>query len=462
MAFGAGFRDNQWMIPVRFSRRQAIAGLASSLALPAIVTGARAAQPIDAAADFGLDPSNPGDQSARLQAAINAAASEGRLLLLPAGTLSVARLELPNGLHLLGIRGQTILATPGEARLAHIANANAATIEGIVFAALAPEHAAGVNGLIEIETSTGITFRQCEFRNAAGNGIAAGGSALSIEDCTFDGAQAAAIHSQNGQGVIVRGNRIANCDNAGIRIWRDDDGPDGSIVTGNRIGKIAFADGGNGQNGNGVSIYKADEVIVADNVIDSCAFSAVRVNSGRNCQIRGNTCTNSGEVAIFSEFAFSGSVIADNVIDGAATGISITNLDSGGHLATCTGNIVRNIAPKSLNNPDTQPVGIYAEADVVVANNTVETVPGAGIVAGYGPYVRNVIVSDNVVTGAMIGIGVSVVQEKSPGPVRVDGNIVSGAQQAIVGMEWDKIVSKDLAKDAGRYPNVTVTGNTVS
>jgi len=98
----------------------------------------------------------------------------------------------------------------------------------------------------------------------------------------------------------------------------------------------------------------------------------------------------------------------------------------------------------------------------VVANNTVETVPGAGIVAGYGPYVRNVIVSDNIVTGAMIGIGVSVVQEKSPGPVRVDGNIVSGAQQAIVGMEWDKIVSKDLAKDASRYPNVTVTGNTVS
>ena len=88
--------------------------------------------------------------------------------------------------------------------------------------------------------------------------------------------------------------------------------------------------------------------------------------------------------------------------------------------------------------------------DVVVADNTVETVPGAGIVAGYGPYVRNVIVSNNVVTGAMIGIGVTVVQEKSPGPVRVDGNIVSGAQQAIVGMEWDKIVSTDLAKELDR------------
>jgi len=203
-------------------------------------------------------------------------------------------------------------------------------------------------------------------------------------------------------------------------------------------------------------------VIVADNQIYDCAFTAVRLNGTNNTQVRGNTCINSGEVAIFSEFAFSGSIVADNVIDGAATGISITNLDSGGHLATCTGNVVRNIAPKSETNPDTRPVGIYAEADTVIANNAVDTVPGAGIVAGYGPFIRNVVVANNVVTGAMYGIGVSVVQEKSPGPVRVSGNIVSGAQQAIVGFEWEKVVSADLAKDNGRYPNVTVESNTVN
>jgi uncharacterized secreted repeat protein (TIGR03808 family) len=203
-------------------------------------------------------------------------------------------------------------------------------------------------------------------------------------------------------------------------------------------------------------------VIVSDNVISGCAFSAIRVNAGTNTQIRGNTCLGSGEVAIFSEFGFSGSVIADNIVDGAATGISITNLDSGGHLATCTGNIVRNITPASATNPDTRPVGIYAEADPVVANNTIEGVPGIGIVAGYGPYVRNVIVSDNVITGVETGIGVSVVQEQSPGPVRVSGNIIGkGAAHAIVGMEWERIVSDDLAADAGRYPNVTVSGNTV-
>jgi uncharacterized secreted repeat protein (TIGR03808 family) len=337
------------------------------------------------------------------------------------------------------------------------------TIEGVTFAASAPDSAAGVNGLVEVEDSTGVTFRQCTFRNSGANGIAANGSAVTVEDCDFAAMAAAAIHSQNGQGLTIRGNRISDCGNAGIRIWRDDAGPDGSIVSGNRIGKIDFTDGGNGQNGNGVSIYKANGVIVSDNVIDGCAFSAVRVNSGNDTQIRGNTCTNSGEVAIFSEFAFSGSVIADNVVDGAATGISITNLDQGGHLATCTGNVVRNIADHSANNPDTRPVGIYAEADTVVANNTVDTVPGIGIVAGYGPYVRNVVVSDNVVTGAQTGIAVSVVQDKSPGPVRVSGNIVgAGAQHGIVGMEWDKIVSDDLGKDAGRYPNVTVADNTVS
>ena len=123
---------------------------------------------------------------------------------------------------------------------------------------------------------------------------------------------------------------------------------------------------------------------------------------------------------------------------------------------------MRNIAPKSLVNPDTVPVGIFAEADAVIASNTVENVPGIGIAAGYGPFVRNVVVTNNVLVGTRIGIGVSVVQEQSPGPVRVDGNIIGkGAEHAIVGLEWDKIVSDDLVRDAGHYPNVRVGDNSV-
>ncbi len=454
--------DNRRMSGSILTRRRVVRGLVFGLALPAIITAARAAQPIDAEKDFGLDGDDQSDQSAKLQAVIDAAAEDGRMLLLPGRGFAVTGLEIPGGTHILGIRGHTILTTPGDARLAHLNEALGVTIEGVVFQANAPESAAGVNGLVEIEDSAEVTFRQCGFYNSAGNGIAAMTSAVTVEDCDFEGAAAAAIHSQNGQGLMIRGNRIHLCGNAGIRIWRDEDGADGTIISGNRIGKIDWTDGGNGQNGNGISIYKADDVIVSDNVIEDCAFSAVRVNEGKNTQIRGNTCLRSGEVAIFSEFGFSGSAIEGNIVDTAATGISITNLDSGGHLATCMGNIVRNITPKSKTNPDTVPVGIYAEADTVVANNTIDNVPGYGIVAGYGPFVRNIVVTGNVLTAVDTGIGVSVVQEQSPGPVRVSGNIIgAGAGHGVVGMEWEKVVSNDFVRDAAKYPNVTVGENTV-
>ena len=149
---------------------------------------------------------------------------------------------------------------------------------------------------------------------------------------------------------------------------------------GNRIANIDWRGGGNGQNGNGINVFRADDVIIASNHVSGCAFSAVRINAGRNNQVTGNTCLDCGETAIFSEFGFSGSAIANNVIDGAATGISIANLDSEGHLATCTGNIVRNIAPVSRTNPDTTPVGIFAEADVAITGNVVDILWRRGIV----------------------------------------------------------------------------------
>jgi len=449
------------MIPMRFSRRRTLLGLAAIAASPAMPI--LAAPPIDAAKEFGLDTNASGsDQSAPLQKAMNAAAKTGRLLLLPGGGIDVSDVEFPTGLQMQGVPGQTILTSPGNKRLGHMSGAFDVGIDGVIFQANAPDEAAGVQGLIEIEDCRGVSFRRCGFYNNPGNGISAGGSDLLVEDCDFEGAETGAIHSQNGRDVTIRGNRIAGCGNVGIRIWRDDPDMDGAIITGNRISNIRSDDGGSGQNGNGVSIYKADDVVVSDNVISNCAFSAVRVNSGRNTQIRGNTCLGSGEVAIYSEFAFSGSVIADNIIDGASGGISMTNLDNEGHLATCTGNIVRNITPTSATNPEAKPFGIYAEADSVIANNAIENVPGPAISAGYGPFVRNVVITGNVISGARYGVAVSVVQDAKAGPVRISGNIIgAGTEHAMIGMEWEKIVSTDLVADVGRYPNIAIGDNTI-
>lgn len=260
--------------------------------------------------------------------------------------------------------------------------------------------------------------------------------------------------------MFVTANTITNCGNGGVRVWRYASGFDGTLISGNRISGIGSTSG-NGQNGNGINVFQADGVICSNNVISDCDFSALRANTTNDTIFQGNQCFDCREVAIFSEFGFSGTIISDNLIDRAATGISITNLDSEGHLAVCSGNIVRNITRNSPTNPDTIPIGIFAEADTAITGNVVENVPGTGIGAGWGPYLRNVLVSDNVVKDVLIGVAVSVAE--GAGAVRIDGNLISGASAAaLAGMRWQVIETADLARDADQFPHVDVGENTVS
>jgi uncharacterized secreted repeat protein (TIGR03808 family) len=106
-------------------------------------------------------------------------------------------------------------------------------------------------------------------------------------------------------------------------------------------------------------------------------------------------------------------------------------------------------------------VGIYVEADTAVTGNIVENASAFGIYLGWGPYLRDVTVTGNVVRGSDIGIGVSVVP--GVGPALVADNLITGARRgAIVGMDKRKPLSGDLSKDGtGRYSQLTVYGNRV-
>lgn len=441
----------------RLSRRALIAGGA------AWIGAAGLARALDGEM-MGVKPNATSDQSSVLQEAMLRAASEGRPLFLPAGTYLATNLLLPSNLLLQGVAGATVLNAAGALPVARIVGTAHVTLDGLRFAATAGNGPSEEGGaLLEIETSDDISLRSCGFRGGTANGVSITDAAVGVRDCHFDAHGLAAIRALDSRGLVISGNRIDGCGNNGILIWGSKNRHDGSIVTANRVSRIGWSNGGNGQNGNGVNVFRCDDVVVANNQFSDCAFTSVRLNGTNNAVVSGNICRNSGEVAIFSEFAFTGSVIANNVIDGAATGISITNLDTGGRLATCTGNVVRNISAGSAVNPDTKPVGIFAEAETVISGNTVENVPGIGILAGYGPYLRNVAVSDNLVMATATGIAVSVVQDPAVGSVRVTGNLISGAtEQALAGMEWDKLVSTDLYLDRGRYPHVTVGDNTVS
>jgi len=440
----------------RPSRRHLLISLA---ALP--FAGAALAQSLDPGT-LNLAPDSLDDQSGPLQDLLLRAAEEGRRLFLPTGTYYAQNLQVPSNLVLEGIPGGTILAAAGDAPILRIAGSAHVAMAGVTFTRGNGGPSAADRGLLEIEASEHVSIAGCSFVGGAANGIVVRDAAADIAGCDFTSHALAAIFSVDSRGLAIDSNSIVKCGNGGILIWGSQNRHDGSIVTGNTITGIGFTNGGNGQNGNGINVFRCNDVLIADNQIADCAFTAIRLNTTTNVTVTGNLCRNSGEVAIFSEFAFSGSVIANNLVDGAAAGISITNLDSGGRLATCTGNVVRNIRARSEVNPDTRPFGIYAEAETTISGNSIDTVPGFGILAGNGKFLRNVVIADNVVTSTSIGIGVSVVADPAIGPTTITGNIVSGAaDHAIVGLEWDTVVSDDLIRDAARYPRVTVAGNQV-
>jgi uncharacterized secreted repeat protein (TIGR03808 family) len=424
------------------NRRHVLSGI---VALAAAAPTLAHAQGILDAATLGVTGDTGENQAVALQAALDQAAGAGQVLRLPAGTILVNGLEFPGNLVVEGVPGRTEIRTMADGGGFLVNDRGSLVLRDIGFAA-GP-------AALTIAASDAITLERCRFRDAD-IGVAINDAGVSIRECVFTALDDAAIHAMDSRGLHITGNRIDQCGNAGIRIWRSQSGPDGSIVTANRIANIDWRGGGNGQNGNGINVFKADEVIVADNHISDCAFTAVRLNSTNNSQVSGNTCLRSGEVAIFSEFAFSGSIIANNIVDGAATGISITNLDSGGQLAVCSGNIVRNITPGSLVNPDTIPIGIFAEAETAITGNTVQNVPGVAIAAGYGPFLRNVLISNNVVSDSTIGIGVSVVE--GAGAIHIGVNAVAARDHSVVGLAWSEIVEPDLLANAGRYANVTL------
>jgi uncharacterized secreted repeat protein (TIGR03808 family) len=158
--------------------------------------------------------------------------------------------------------------------------------------------------------------------------------------------------------------------------------------------------GGSGQYGNAVNVFRAGNVIVRGNRIRNAAFSAVRGNTASNLQIVGNTCTGLGEVALYAEFGFEGALIANNIVDGAALGVSVTNFNQGGRLAAVQGNRIRNLVnkrPPGTDPNDLAGVGIGIETDTVVTGNVVENAPSIGIAASWGAYLRDVTVSANVI-----------------------------------------------------------------
>jgi uncharacterized secreted repeat protein (TIGR03808 family) len=416
---------------------------------------------IDGAA-LGLRPNAAEDQTKALQHAIDYAAAARSVLQLAPGRYRAGELKLPSHAALVGVAGATHIILAAGASLISASAGEYIRVSGLVLDG-ADVPLPAQRGLIHVAQVQSLRIVDCEIVNCGGSGISLEAAQGEVTGNTINAADAA-IFSLDARALKISGNHVRSAGNNGILVWRSTPGDDGTLVIDNRIENIANKAGGSGQYGNAVNVFRADNVIVRGNRIANAAFSAVRGNTASNLQIVGNTCTALGEVALYAEYGFEGALIANNIVDGAALGIAVTNFNRGGRLALVQGNLVRNLVfrrPAGTDPNDASGIGIGIEADTALSGNVVENAAHTGIAAGWGPYLRDVAISTNIVRSADYGITVSVAA--GAGASVIADNLISGARLgAIVGMEWQKPVTGDLATDgAARYAQLSISGNRV-
>ncbi len=411
--------------------------------------------------ELGLRPDPVLDQSAAFARALRRAATLGMPLRLPGGDVVVGDVELNAPVRIVGEDDARLVCAPGARRLLRVRGAEA-RLEGVRVngARQRPtDPREDALGLLSFEDMRAVRLRDCVIVGAGGNGLTLERCAgVRVEGAAIRQAAEAAIFALDCRDAQIVRNDIAECGNGGILVWQSEKRHDGALVALNHIRDIRADAGGSGQNGNGVNVFRAGGVRVVDNDIAGCAFSAVRNNSGDEVVIARNLCRRLGEVAIFVEFAFFKALVASNLIEGAAAGISVTNMREGGRLATVTGNIVRDVAPVRGNEGE-EGFGIAAEADTTITGNVVERAARYALALGWGPYLRNVTASGNVVREAPVGVAVSVV--KGAGSAVITGNTFEHVRRAVVGYEHTRRVTGDLVGARKRPRNVMLSGNVV-
>ena len=453
------------------SRRKVLLALSSAAGGGLLSGGSGQAHPVLSPTDLrgAIDAgaagvtSVPGrDQTRRLQELIDQAIGGNQWVFLPPGRYEVAGLRLPDRTRLAGTAGATTLALAGGGPFVGSATgARRIELVGIDFDGAGLPLPEDVPALIHLRDVPELSIENCTFTGC-------GKTALQLERCggTVKGNRISGIgeyglHAIDSTGMAIRENSLSGCRNGGILVHRSEKGEDGSVVSGNRIARTGASYGGTGQFGNAINLYRADGVSVSGNHITDSAFSAIRANGSSNVQISGNHCLRSGETAIYSEFGFEGAMVTGNLVDGAANGISIANFNEGGRLAVVANNIVRNISLTGPYEHDSVGfgIGIGVEADTVVSGNVIENVPRFAMLLGWGPYLRNVAATGNIVREAGIGCAVSVVEDA--GSALISDNIFESMRDgAILGFRWHDRATKDLVDGGdGGFRHLTIQGN---
>lgn len=434
--------------------QSALLSAAASLPVSHTVNGA----PYIDAENLGILP-NGDDNTAALQTALTQAATQNLPLILGPGTYFATELDVPEGTYLKGVPHHTILSHIGAGPFVQARHVTHLRLEDLVIdGSKAGDSEAA---LMAFDFVQHLELDAIKFRASRQNGLELNRCSGIVHHCQFRDIGRAALFTNNAKALTIRDNHIDGAGDNGILIWRDQIGEDGTLVLNNHIANIDFKSGGNGQNGNGINIFRANNVIATNNQMTDCALSALRINKANNSIVANNQARRIGEVAFYAEFAFDGAQFAHNLIDEATVGVSVTNANHGGQMGIVTGNIVRNLRARSVTNPDAFGNGIAVESQAIVTNNLLHNIAGTALSVGWGEYRDNVIVKDNIIQQADIGIGIS----GAPGvkTARVERNHITGARiTPIAYMLWKDITQKDIISAPKNDPLLILKDNLIN
>jgi uncharacterized secreted repeat protein (TIGR03808 family) len=405
------------------------------------------------------------ERTSKLQALIDKAADGDGVVSLEAGTYLISTLHINSTIKFEGIRGRTVLSSIDGAPLLSIKNAADVVISGIVFDSqnLKPADGAGGAGgtsdddakfqLHALECQD-ILIEGCIFRNAktsalgldACTGRVVGNQIYGIEQAGILGGRfygnyashALGTHTVQPRGMEITGNHVHDIGNNGIMLkhYGPTSEEDGSIISNNHVEGI-LSGSGNGQHGNGIYVFASDNVIVSNNRITNCDYSAIRNASSKHVTISNNSISRISENAIFVEFAFESTMVSGNVVEDAFRGIQLSGGDGVlGYSGICSNNIVRNINRPTLNPDGGKFMGIMiASINTVAIGNVIENVgtnadgPGIGLLIQDWKASHYHSAQNNMIKNVGYGIGVVLGTGDGEGAttISVTGNTIADA-----------------------------------
>jgi uncharacterized secreted repeat protein (TIGR03808 family) len=405
----------------------------------------------------------------RLTEDLALAALRRRPFVLPRGLTRIYRISLPEGAHLIAAPGGSILQLAYDGpMIANRAPLNQITLENIAFdGANRPINDAF--GLLSFNDVAEVVVENCVFRNAT-IGLFQRRCGGKLRLCQFHDLTDTAIYNDHCRGFVIDANRIERCGNNGIHHWGDKKSGqhDGTRISSNTIVDIDNRRGGEGLWGNGVRVAETGPVTIENNVVERCAYSAIRNTGGWDVAVANNRCKSLNETAMYAEFGFRDATFRDNVISDCAAGISATNyLGPGdGDRALLEGNIITGLRP-SHPNPLSSPRGfmhgIHGEGDVRMVGNTVVGSPTVAALAGFYNARHDVTVEDNHLIDNEYAIGFAT--QDGIGPCAIRRNEIRGSKKAnIVAMFQEHVISGDVSAPgaASAYKDIEIRDNRIS